>query len=71
MKQEHVMAAHQCESLSGSVDNQEAADHTDEDSVSQLAEAVAELVQDAIGEVGIKAHGVKDIVRWNSFLVSS
>lgn len=45
------MAAHQCEGLSGSVDSQDVADQPAENAVAQLAEAVGELVQDAIGEV--------------------
>lgn len=51
MKQEHALAANQCDYISGSNDKQDDGSIGIEDSVSQLAEAVQEMVQDAIGEV--------------------
>lgn len=59
MKQEHAMAASQCEYIGDSNDKQDDNSIGVEDSVSQLAEAVQEMVQDAIGEVLLLAKGIK------------
>lgn len=50
MRQEHALAANQCECI-GSSDKPKEQETEAEDSVSQLAEAVQEMVQDGIGEV--------------------
>lgn len=59
MKQEHALAANQCDYISGSNDKQDDSSIGIEDSVSQLAEAVQEMVQDAIGEVLPLAQALK------------
>lgn len=59
MKQEHAMAASQCEYIGDSNDKQDDGSIGVEDSVSQLAEAVQEMVQDAIGEVLPLAKAIK------------
>lgn len=59
MKQEHAMAANQCEYIGESNDKQDDGSIGVEDSVSQLAEAVQEMVQDAIGEVLPLAKAIK------------
>lgn len=59
MKQEHAMAASQCEYIGESNDKQDDSSIGVEDSVSQLAEAVQEMVQDAIGEVLPMAQALK------------
>lgn len=59
MKQEHAMAASQCEYIGESNDKQDDGSIGVEDSVSQLAEAVQEMVQDAIGEVLPLAKALK------------
>lgn len=59
MKQEHALAANQCDYICGSNDKQDDGSIGIEDSVSQLAEAVQEMVQDAIGEVLPLAQALK------------
>lgn len=66
MKQEHAMAASQCEYIGDSNDKQDDGSIGVEDSVSQLAEAVQEMVQDAIGEVLPLAKAIKVYNRYFS-----
>uniref|UniRef100_K1QUR5 Uncharacterized protein n=1 Tax=Magallana gigas TaxID=29159 RepID=K1QUR5_MAGGI len=67
MKQEHAMAASQCEYIGDSNDKQDDGSIGVEDSVSQLAEAVQEMVQDAIGETERRMNDIRDIIhQWET-----